>query len=362
MKLTVNAPINSVSFGNVSYNIIREFYKKNFHLSFFPIGDKIGFETFDKVDQSFAQYVNNAAANRLTSFDVNHPCFKLWHIAGSEARHARKQALLTFHETSKLTPNEINILKNQDLVFVTSNFTKSVFEAHNINNVYFVPLGFDEDFGKTNRTYLEDKIHFGLFGKFEYRKNTARIIKNWLKLFGNNPKYQLTCAVTNPFLDKNTFQNQIMHILEGKNYNNINFLSFMATNSEVNDYLNSIDIDLGGLSGSEGWNLPSFNATCLGKWSVVLNATAHKDWATTENSILIESSRMKEAHDGIFFNKGYAFNQGEFFDITDDEMQSAILKSLDYAKKPNPEGENLRNKFTYLNTTETIINTIRDTM
>ena len=73
MKLTVNAPINSVSFGNVSYNIIREFYKKNFHLSFFPIGDKIGFEAFDKVDQSFAQYVNNAAVNRLTSFDVDNP-------------------------------------------------------------------------------------------------------------------------------------------------------------------------------------------------------------------------------------------------------------------------------------------------
>jgi hypothetical protein len=71
---------------------------------------------------------------------------------------------------------------------------------------------------------------------------------------------------------------------------------------------------------------------------------------------------MKEAYDGVFFHKGAPFNQGEFFDITDDEMQSAILKSLDYAKKPNPEGENLRNKFSYLNTTETIVNTIRDTM
>ena len=362
MKLTVNAPINSVSFGNVAYNIIREIFKKNIEISYFPIGDKINLETFDKVSQYYIQYLNNSAANRLSSFDVNNFCFKLWHINGSEIRHAKKQGLLTFHETSTLTPIEVNILKNQDQIFVTSSFTKSVFENYGIKNVHFVPLGFDEDFSKTNRKYLEDKIHFGIFGKIEHRKNTARIIKNWIKLFGNNPKYQLTCAIFNPFLDKNVLQNQIMAILEGKSYNNINFLNFIATNSEVNDYLNSIDIDLGGLSGSEGWNLPSFNATCLGKWSVVLNATAHKDWATNTNSILVQPSRMKEAYDGIFFHKGAPFNQGEFFDITDDEMQSAILKSLDYAKKPNIEGENLRNKFTYLNTTETIINTIRDTM
>jgi len=362
MKLTVNAPVNGVSFGNVSYNILREIYRKNYELSYFPIGDKINIETYDKIDPQFHQYLNNSAAKRLETFDVNNTCFKLWHINGSEMRHAKKQALLTFHETSQLTPTEINILKNQDLIFVTSSFTKSVFESYDIKNVHFIPLGFDEDFNKTNAEYINDKIHFGLFGKFEYRKNTARIIKSWLKIYGNNPKYQLSCAVVNPFLDKNTFQNQIMSILEGKSYNNINFLNYMPTNSEVNDYLNSIDIDLGGLSGSEGWNLPSFNATCLGKWSVVLNATAHKDWATSKNSILIEPSRMKDAHDGMFFNKGQSFNQGEFFDITDDEMESAIIKSTEYAKKSNIEGEKLKEKFTYKASTESILHAISDPM
>ncbi len=362
MKFTVNAPINSVSFGNVSYNILREIYKKKCEISFFPIGEKINTEAYDKIDPNYNQYLNHSTFKRLENFNANDKGLKLWHINGSENRISKKQALLTFHETSKLTPTEINILKNQDIIFVTNSFTKFVFESNGIKNVHLIHLGFDEDFNKTNKTYLQDKIHFGILGKIEYRKNTARIIKNWLKLFGNNTKYQLSCAVYNPFLDKNTFQNQIISILEGKQYNNINFLNFMPTNSEVNDYLNSIDIDLGGLSGSEGWNLPSFNATCLGKWSVVLNATAHKDWANQENSILIEPSRMKEAHDGIFFHKGHPFNQGEFFDITDDEMQSAILKSVDYAKKPNPKGEELKDKFTYRATTESILKIINDSM
>jgi hypothetical protein len=223
-------------------------------------------------------------------------------------------------------------------------------------------LGFDNDFHATNRTYLQDKIHFGILGKFESRKNTSRIIKTWLKLFGNNSKYQLSCAITNPFLDKAKFQNEMLKVLEGKHYNNLNFVPYMQTNSEVNDYLNSIDIDLGGLSGAEGWNLPSFNATALGKWSVVMNATAHKDWATNTNSILIEPSSLKECYDGVFFNKGQSFNQGQFFDITDEEMENAILKSVSYAKTLNPEGLKLQKEFTYEKTVETILCAISSQM
>ena len=261
-----------------------------------------------------------------------------------------------------MTNIEKNLLNLQDRVFVSSNYTKNIFELNGVENVTYVPLGFDNDFHVTNKTYLEDKIHFGILGKFESRKNTARIIKTWLKLFGNNSKYQLSCAITNPFLDKAKFQNEMLKLLEGKHYNNLNFVPYMQTNSEVNDYLNSIDIDLGGLSGAEGWNLPSFNATALGKWSVVMNATAHKDWATSTNSILIEPSSLKECYDGVFFNKGQSFNQGQFFDITDEEMENAILKSVSYAKIPNPEGLKLQKEFTYEKTVETILCAISSQM
>lgn len=358
MKLIINAPINSLSFGNVSYNILRELWKDNIDTSIFPIGDRVDISAYDKINKNFVDFLNFSTNKRLTHFSKDDVSLKLWHISGSENRISKKQALFTFHETSELTPTEINILKNQDLIFVTSSFSKDVFEKNGVENVNFVPLGFDEDFHKTKKVYLEEKIHFGLMGKFEYRKNTARIIKTWVKIFGNNSKYQLSCVVNNPFLDKNAIQSQIIETLDGKHYNNINFLPYLNTNSEVNEYLNSIDIDLGGLSGSEGWNLPSFNATCLGKWSVVLNATAHKNWADNLNSILIEPSRTKDSEDGVFFRKGLPFNQGNFFDLSDEEMESAILKSVSYAKKPNPNGELLSQKFTYKNTAKTILHTL----
>ena len=362
MKLLVNAPINALSFGNVSVNILRELHKKNVDLVFFPIGDKAELDAYDKIDSEFIKYLQSATNNRYEKIDRDTPSLKLWHIFGSETRYAKNQSLFTFHEVSEVTNIEKNLLNLQDRIFVSSNYTKNIFELNGIKNVTYVPLGFDNDFYTTNRSYLQDKIHFGILGKFESRKNTARIIKTWLKLFGNNSKYQLSCAITNPFLDKAKFQNEMLKLLEGKHYNNLNFVPYMQTNSEVNDYLNSIDIDLGGLSGAEGWNLPSFNATALGKWSVVMNATAHKDWATSANSILIEPSSLKECYDGVFFNKGQSFNQGQFFDITDEEMENAILKSVSYAKTPNPEGLKLQKEFTYEKTVETILCAISSQM
>lgn len=355
MKLLVNAPINALSFGNVSVNILRELYSRQIDIAFFPIGDKAEMDAYDKIDSGFVKYLQTATNQRYEKINKNLPSLKLWHIFGSETRYTKNQSLFTFHEVSELTSTEKTLLNLQDKIFVTSNYTKNIFEINGINNVTYVPLGFDKDFHITNKTYFEDKIHFGLLGKFENRKNTARIIKTWLKLFGNKPEYQLSCAITNPFLDKTKLQNELLKILEGKQYNNLNFVPYMQTNSEVNDFLNSIDIDLGGLSGAEGWNLPSFNATALGKWSVVLNATAHKDWANESNSILIQPSLLKDCYDDVFFKKGQAFNQGQFFDLTNEEMENAILKSVSYAKKLNIEGLKLQNEFTYEKTVETLL-------
>jgi len=362
MKLLVNAPINALSFGNVSVNILRELFKKNIDLIFFPIGDKAEMDAYDKIEPDFVKYLQAATNNRYSKISKDIPSLKLWHIFGSETRYSKNQSLFTFHEVSEVTNIEKNLLSLQDRIFVSSNYTKNIFNLNGLDNVTHVPLGFDNDFQITNKTYLQDKIHFGILGKFENRKNTARIIKSWLKLFGNKPEYQLSCAITNPFLDKARFQNELLKVLEGKQYNNLNFVPYMQTNSEVNDYLNSIDIDLGGLSGAEGWNLPSFNATALGKWSVVINATAHKDWATKDNSILIEPSSLKDCYDDIFFKKGQSFNQGQFFDISDQEMDNAILKSLSYAKTPNPEGLKLQKQFTYEKTVETILCAISSQM
>ena len=195
-------------------------------------------------------------------------------------------------------------------------------------------------------------------GKFEQRKHTARIIQAWLKKYGNDNKYQLTCCVTNPFFKPEVMQRVLQQTLQGERYTNVNFLPRLEKNSEVNELLNAIDIDLTGLSGGEGWNLPAFNATCLGKWSLVLNETSHKDWATESNSILVESSGKFDCYDDAFFKKGVSFNQGEFYNWEEEAVISAMEKAESKSGQINTEGRKLSEKMTYSNTVDTIFSYI----
>jgi hypothetical protein len=354
-KIIYKGAINALSFGNVSYNLIREMYKKDLDVSFFPIGETLNLESFDKIDEDFRSWIADKAQSRFLTVDKNSPTITQWHINGSENRVSKKQTLFTFYEVSEPTPTEISIVKLQDNCIFSSKHACDVFKNSGCENVSHVPIGFDEDFHETNEDYLPEKIHFGLMGKFENRKNTEQIIKNWVKKYGNNYDYQLSCCITNPFFKPEQMNQIIGRILEGKTYGNVNFLPHLRTNSEVNEFLNAIDIDLTGLSGAEGWNIPAFNATALGKWSIVMDHTSHKDWASNKNSILVEPEIQIPIYDNAFFHQGAPFNQGLMNKISDETMLEVFEKSEKFNGKKNTEGLKLQKKFTYAKTLDSIL-------
>jgi hypothetical protein len=142
----------------------------------------------------------------------------------------------------------------------------------------------------------------------------------------------------------------IHRVFGGKHYNNINFLPVQSLNSQVIDFQNAIDIDLSGLSGAEGWNLPAFNATCLGKWSVVANHTSHKDWADPNNSVLVEPDGIEPIYDGVFFQEGLPFNQGAMSYISDKTMSEGMDRALAKVGTVNINGIETGRHFTYQRT------------
>ena len=359
IQLHFDAPINPLSFGNVSFNFLREFYKKGINVSFFPHGNQANFEAFDKAQPELIEWIKQSAYNRYKTIDKSKPTLKLWHINGGEQRVVPNQFLYTFYECDSPTEEEVAIVKSQEHVFFSSSESRDLFLQKGCNNVSYVPIGFDEDFCKTNKQYLgEEIIHFGLIGKFEKRKNTQKIIQTWLQKYGNNPKYQLTCLINNPFFKEEHYNQLINQTLFGKRWSNINILPPLKTNSEVNDLLNAIDIDLSGLSSAEGHNLCSFNATALGKWSIVSNCSAHKDWANEKNCILVDPTGKESCYDGLFFQEGVPFNQGNFYHISVESISQAMDKSIAFAKTKNLEGEKLQSYFTYSKTIDKILEKI----
>lgn len=361
MNLIFDAPINNLSFGNVAVNLLRELYKKKTKLSIFPKTES-DFTAFDKVDDDFKGWVDNATTYKYHNLHPDLPSLNLWHLNGAEKRISRRQFLLTFYELDSPTFVEKKLVEMQDKVFLSNPDGVKAFQDLGCKNVKFVPMGFDPDFHviESEKKLVEGKIHFILMGKFEKRKHTKEIIQTWAEKYGNNNKYLLSCCVVNPFIKHEQMNALLSDTLDGKHYSNINFLPHLKTNSEVNHLLNSADIDLTGLSGAEGWNLPSFNATALGKWSIVSNHSAHKAWATEDNSILLEPNEKEPAADGLFFTETGDFNQGNIYKFNKDQSIAAMEEAEKKIDQVNTEGLKLQTKFTYENTLNLILEEMKN--
>ena len=370
-KLIVEAPLNNLSLGNVSYNFLRTLKQKGIKVLYCPIGNA-DLSSFNATDE-FKVWIQAAAANFLKSYSRETPTVKIWHINGSHQFVSDKRYLCTFHECDQGTPEEINIIKNTDKTFFCGEYSKDVFSEYGLTNIDWFPLGFDEEsFQKIEKkNYDDNRINWLLAGKAESRKNTFRLLKIWANKYGlqpgqswvDNNRHFLNCAIANPFFHdenmKNYFQQQIHEALGGKRYYNIQFFDHLKTNKEYNALLNETHIDLTGMSSAESWNLPSFQITALGGRSIVLNATGHKSWTNDKNSILVNPVSKRPVYDNIFFNQGSPFSQGNVFDFNDEDLLLAMDKATQLAKIPNVEGEKLKDEFTYSKLVDNVLNAIK---
>jgi hypothetical protein len=357
VRLNLNLPLNPVSFGQVSFNLLKEAYSRNLDVSLFPVGN-VDLGSYN-IDAKFIEWIKSSIENSQLNFKRSDKTFKLWHLNGGCESFGEKQTLFSFYELDQPTETEVNIVKNLDKVIFSSNQAVEAFKKAGCNNVHYVPLGFDSNsFNLTNKKYFNDgRIIFNLCGKLEKRKHHGKIIQSWIKKFGDNKKYFLQCAIYNNFLDEKTNLGLVSSFVGGKKYFNISFLGSMPKNELYNDFLNSGNIVIG-MSGGEGWGLPEFHSVALGKYGVILNAHSYKDWANSKNSILVEPSENKiDSEDGVFFKKGAYFNQGNLFDFNEDQFIDACEKAIKMAEENevNKEGLKLQKDFTYAKTLDKIL-------
>jgi hypothetical protein len=359
MEFAVHCPINSLSFGQVSINILKELYKRKLSPAIFPIAD-VDVRAHN-LDAGFKEWLESCANKSYLNHQRKNPTFKLWHIQGSLESLSNKSVLFTFHETDEATPAEVNIVNNNTKVLFSSNYSKGVFENFGGHNTGTLQLGFDADSFKIldKKNQFENRITFGLAGKLEKRKQHHRILNLWAKKYGNRNEYALNCALYNQFLPPEVQEGFRRQALEGQHYWNINWLPFMENNSAYNDFLNNNDIIIG-MSSAEGWGLPEFQSVALGKHGVILNATGYKEWATPENVVLVNPSGKIPLYDNVFFKQGMPFAQGSGYDWTDEAFYSGIDKAIERFKKnpTNEEGIKLQEKFTYAKTVDKILDTL----
>lgn len=357
--ITFNAPINSVSFGIVSTAILREAYNRKLDCRLFPIS-QVDLSA-QPSDPEFDKWLRDINTKAYQDHSRDNPIIKLWHINGLFESFSKEQAAITFHECSDVTPIEKNILKNQKKVFVTSQYSKKVFNEFGIDNVEFLQLGFDKtNFYKINQPSLgEDITVWVLPGKLEpCRKRTLKSLQAWVKKFGNNKNHRLHAAIFNPFIKPEDQLAIIGQALNNKKYWNVEFFGWVKTNAEYNAIINSGDIVLG-LSGGETFDIPVFSSVALGKHCLALKAHVYLDYLNDENAVLVPPSGRIQANDGMFFRQGDPFNQGAFYDWSEDDVISGMEEVLKRVKnnKLNTNGNLLQSR-SYSETLDTLIQNV----
>ena len=158
MSFAFHLPINSVSFGQVSTGLLREAYQRGLSPALFLVGDaaEMSAQVQGENFQTFHQWLNEGLQKANALHSRKHPTFKLWHIQHSMSSYSEKQLLLTFYELDAPTPTEINILKNQAKVLVTSEYTSGILNSVGVNSSH-VPLGFDKyNFFRTEKKYAPE--------------------------------------------------------------------------------------------------------------------------------------------------------------------------------------------------------------
>ena len=354
--INFNTPINTVSFGHVGLSILHAGFRAGIDANVFPIGNvDVSAYSFGN---DFLSWLGNSIQRAKGEYSSKDASFKLWHLSGAESQVGDGQNLITFHELSKLTPTEVNIAKQQKNVFVTSRYTEGVFRAAGVDNVKYLPLGFDSTHFKNiegARSFQKDgNIVFGLFGKWEKRKHTEEVIRAWVERFGGKQGYKLNLNVTNPFFNPQQNQQLLARALDGKQVWNVNPHPYLKTLNELNYCLNACDIVID-MSGGEGFSIPSFSATALGKHAILSDYSSLKDWGPQAGGIMVPTVGLEDAADGVFFHKGGEFNQGEiakfnkvgFYDGCDEAIMRAKLGA-------NTLGLGLKSAWTWDKTVKTL--------
>lgn len=351
MKLALHVPINNLSLGQLSTLVLRTLFereksgKSKLDLHILPISSSD--LSSQDTTQEFQAWIQSNVFKAIETYNRDIPVFKIWHLNQSLESYGHKQTLFSFYELDAPTKVELNIAKNNSNLVFSSKYSCDVFKMFGVNT-HHIPLPFDSyNFKKIDKKYhFDDRIVFNLCGKLEKRKHHEKVIRSWIKKFGNNQKYYLQCAIFNPFLTPEQNQQMIAKIIGGEKPFNVGFYPHFKENSVYNEFLNSGDIILG-MSGGEGWGLPEFQSVAIGKHAVILNAHAYKDWANNENAVLVNPSGKIDSTDNIFFRKGELFNQGNLFDWNEDEFISACEGAISRVNsdRNNKNGLLLQEKF-----------------
>lgn len=352
-KLNLMCPINFTGYGITSFNIYKKLREK-LNITLFPLGSP-------QIDTNEYEPAIIEDMNKQEIFENSDTFFKIWHQFDLASRIGKgKYGALTFFEVDKLKGAEVRMINNLDEMLVASKWAKNILIDNGVKTPVTVsPLGIDPIvFNESVNNIVNkdpNKYIFLNIGKWEIRKGHDVLPEIFNMAFNENDNVELWMLNHNPFLsseDNNLWINLYKNTKLGSK---IKILPRISLHADVAKLIALSDCGIFPAR-AEGWNneVPEFFA--LNKPVILTNYSAHTEYATKDNSFLIDIDSFVPAKDDKFFN-GF----GNWADFDEKQIEQTVEHMRFVYKnniRTNPNGLITAKSLTWENTANIIYNTL----
>lgn len=339
MDINMMCPINQLGYGVVSFNILNELSEKH-RVSLFPISvnaDGLQNKTLRNIE---------AALFNAKLFNVNAPSLKIWHqYALAESVGRGERHALTFFEVNELNDNEIVHMNSVDKLYVSSQWAADVLSNHSIYNWEIVPMGVDRKIFFDSVPQEKPNFVFLNCGKWEVRKGHNELIEAFKNVRKKVKDVELWMVPHNPFLNAE----ERGEWLYKYNVDGVKVLGPFKTQQELSYLMGVADCGVFPAK-AEAWNMEALEMLSKGRKLIISDCTAHREYATDKNSILLTDLTEESAVDGKWFH-----GRGTWNKVSVEELTEAMLSAYNEGRTYNAAGVNTAKEFSWRNTVECLV-------
>lgn len=349
--------LGTTGYGICGYSLLKSLTELGVNVSLFPIGQ-------DCVAWADKQLIQKCISSSHF-FDYNAPSIRCWHQFSLSEKIGKGPAVaLSFFELDPLSPLDVHHLNSVDLVLLSSKWAEYVAKKSGVKTpIKVTPLGVDPSIFFPRPTPPHGPCIFLNIGKFEVRKGHHFLPKAFNETFNVDDNVELWLmpnAWPLPPEEKAKWVNLYMNTPLGQN-GMIRILEPVATHQELAEI---VSLSTCGLypALAEGWNMELMECLAMGKLAIATNYSAHTEFATKDNCMLIDIDEITPAIDGKWFN-GKNGNWAVFGNKQGEQlkeyMREVYKKFESGSNMVNEQGIETGKKYTWENTAKLIMDALK---
>ena len=352
MNINYQAPCNPMGYGVAGTQFAVTLRSLGHKVAWWPIGHV-------SHDDEYKIAVNSMIANQ-DFFNINAPSLRIWHQFDMAQIIGRGiHCGMPIFELDKFTSRELHHLDTLDKIFVNSHWAMTVVNnnlPNRIRSTYVTPLGVNRS--TFNEFVGAPQVGWTTFlnvGKWELRKGHDVITQAFNKAFEPRDKVRLWMMNDNPFLTPAQTKAWQDSYIDTKMGRQVSFLPRVDSSLKVAQVMG--DADCGVFPArAEGWNLELLEMMSMGKQVIATNYSAHTEFCTPDNSLLIQIDKLEDANDGVWFNK-----EGQWAQLGEAQIDQLVhhMRFVHKNKQLNVAGIETAKRFSWEAAAERLVKCIQ---